>query len=69
MWLEATAQMGAEATAVVDVPAAARWLAERLGVPGQLVREIDFPQALIDSLGQALEAAAADQPAGDQNAA
>jgi hypothetical protein len=69
MWLEATAQMGAEATAVVDVPAAARWLAERLGVPGQLVREIDSPQTLLDSLGQALQAAAADQPAGGQNAA
>ena len=39
-WLEVTAKMGDEATAVVDVPAAARWLAERLGVPGQLVRDL-----------------------------
>ena len=51
MWLEATAQMGAEATAVVDIPAAARWLGERLGVPGQLVRDLELPPALLDQLG------------------
>jgi hypothetical protein len=52
MWLEATAQMGAEATAVVDVPAAARWLGERLGVPGQLIRDVELPLALVDRLEQ-----------------
>jgi len=69
MWLEATAQMGDEATAVVDIPATARWLAERLGVPGQLVRDLDSPQALLDGLGQVLDGAATDQAAGGQNGA
>ena len=50
MWLEATAQMGAEATAVVDIPAAARWLGDRLGVPGQLIRDIELPQQLLNEL-------------------
>jgi hypothetical protein len=67
MWLQATAQMGAEATAVVDVPATARWLAERLGVPGQLVRDLDSPQALLDGLQQAIGNAGTDQAAGIQN--
>ena len=61
-WLEATAKMGAEATAVVDIPGAARWLGERLGVPGQLVRDLDLPPALLEQLGQAVAAAAADEP-------
>jgi Bacteriophage head to tail connecting protein len=61
-WLEATAKMGAEATAVVDIPGAARWLGERLGVPGQLVRDLDLPPTLLDQLGQAVAAAAADEP-------
>ncbi len=43
--------MGAEATAVVDIPGAARWLGERLGVPGQLVRDLELPPALLDQLG------------------
>ncbi len=51
-WLEATARMGAEAMAVVDIPGAARWLGERLGVPGQLVRDLDLPPALLESLEQ-----------------
>jgi hypothetical protein len=53
-WLEVTAKMGDEATAVVDVPAAARWLAERLGVPGQLVRDLELPTALLEELEQAV---------------
>jgi hypothetical protein len=56
-----TAKMGNEATAVVDVPAAARWLAERLGVPGQLVRDLELPTALLEGLEQA----AAAEEAGD----
>ena len=67
MWLEATAQMGADATAVVDVPATARWLADRLGVPGQLVRDLVAPQALLEGLNQALEAAAAEPAAESSN--
>jgi hypothetical protein len=54
-WLEVTAKMGDEATAVVDVPAAARWLAERLGVPGQLVRDLELPTALLEELEQAVD--------------
>jgi hypothetical protein len=46
LWLEATAKMGAEAVAAVDLPATARWLGHRLGVPGQLIR--DLPPALLD---------------------
>jgi hypothetical protein len=53
-WLEVTAKMGDEATAAVDVPAAARWLAERLGVPGQLVRDLELPTALLEELEQAV---------------
>jgi hypothetical protein len=60
MWLEATAKMGAEATAIVDVPAAARWLGERLGVPGQLIRDFESPLALLDRLEQSGGASAID---------
>ena len=61
MWLEATARMGAEATAVVDVPAAARWLGERLGVPGQLIRDAELPLALLDALKQGVAESVAEQ--------
>ena len=40
MWLETSARLGPEAMQAVDVPATARWLGERLGVPGQLIRDI-----------------------------
>jgi Bacteriophage head to tail connecting protein len=43
LWLETTAKMGAEAVAAVDLPATARWLGDRLGVPGQLIRDIQLP--------------------------
>jgi hypothetical protein len=56
-WLEAVGRMGAEAMAVVDVPGAARWLGERLGVPGQLVRDLDLPAALLDELERVADAA------------
>jgi hypothetical protein len=39
MWLETSAQLGPEAMAAVDLPATARWLGLRLGVPGQLIRD------------------------------
>jgi hypothetical protein len=61
MWLEATARMGAEATAVVDVPAAARWLGERLGVPGQLIRDIELPLALLDAMERGVADSVAEQ--------
>ena len=67
MWLDATAQMGADATAVVDIPATARWLADRLGVPGQLVRDLMPAQALLEGLNQALDGAAAQPVAEGSN--
>jgi hypothetical protein len=36
-------------------------LADRLGVPGQLVRDLPSPQALLDGLEQAIQGVAADQ--------
>jgi hypothetical protein len=51
LWLQATAQMGPEAAHTVDVPATARWLGDRLGVPGQLIRELEPLPALLDALG------------------
>lgn len=40
LWLETSAQLGPEAMQAVDVPATTQWLGERLGVPGQLVRDL-----------------------------
>jgi hypothetical protein len=48
LWLETTAKMGAEAVAAVDLPATARWLGERLGVPGQLIRDTPSSAALLE---------------------
>jgi hypothetical protein len=48
LWLETTAKMGAEAMAAVDLPATARWLGDRLGVPGQLIRDTQLPNALLE---------------------
>ena len=50
MWLETSAQLGSEAMQAVDIPATARWLGERLGVPGQLVRDISPVTELINQL-------------------
>ncbi len=47
LWLETTAKMGAEAMATVDLPATARWLGDRLGVPGQLIRDFELPTELL----------------------
>lgn len=40
LWLDAVRSLGAEALSAVDQTAAARWLAQALGVPGELVRDI-----------------------------
>jgi hypothetical protein len=56
LWLETTAQMGAEAAAVVDQRATARWLGDRLGVPGHLMRDVDPPALLAEAALAALEA-------------
>jgi Bacteriophage head to tail connecting protein len=55
LWLETTAQMGAQATGVVDHPATARWLGDRLGVPGHLIRDVDSPVLLAEAALAALE--------------
>jgi Bacteriophage head to tail connecting protein len=57
LWLETTAKMGAEAVAAVDLSATARWLGDRLGVPGQLIRDADLPDALLQLTGNLVEAA------------
>lgn len=59
LWLETTAQMGPRAAAVVDQPATARWLGDRLGVPGHLMHDLDAPVLLAEAALAALE--------GDQN--
>lgn len=48
LWLESTAKMGPEALTAVDLPATARWLGDRLGVPGQLIRDMELPTALVE---------------------
>ncbi|MGI9485673.1 MAG: portal protein [Geminicoccaceae bacterium] len=50
MWLETSAQLGPEAMQAVDIPATTRWLGERLGVPGQLVRDLSPITNLINDL-------------------
>ena len=50
LWLETSAQLGAEAMQAVDVPTTTCWLAERLGVPGQLVRDLSPVVNLINDL-------------------
>lgn len=50
MWLETSAQLGPEAMQAVDIPATTRWLGERLGVPGQLVRDLSPVVNLIRDL-------------------
>ena len=49
LWLESTAQMGPQAVAVVDQPATARWLGDRLGVPGHLMRDLSSPALLAEA--------------------
>jgi hypothetical protein len=68
LWLEATAKMGAEAVAAVDLPATARWLGDRLGVPGQLVRHIQPATALLDLTEDLVDVAGLDamDPARDR---
>lgn len=43
MWLERVGALGPQAAQTVDTVAAARWLAEVLGVPGELVRAANEP--------------------------
>jgi hypothetical protein len=55
LWLETTAQMGADAASVVDRPATARWLGDRLGVPGHLIRDLASPALFAEAVLTALE--------------
>lgn len=45
LWLETVGKLGAGAAAMIDTAAAVRWLAERLGVPAEFVR--DLPAELL----------------------
>jgi hypothetical protein len=66
LWLETTAKMGAEAVAAVDLPATARWLGDRLGVPGQLIRDLQ-PITSLDLTEDLVEAGLAmTEPADDR---
>jgi hypothetical protein len=38
-WLSIIGELGSEAMSVVDPPAVARWMAQALGVPGELIRD------------------------------
>jgi hypothetical protein len=60
--------MGAEAVAAVDLPATARWLGDRLGVPGQLIRDIQPTTTFLDLTEDLVEAAGLDvtEPADDR---
>jgi len=57
LWLDTTAKMGAEAVAAVDLPATARWLGQRLGVPGQLIRDAQPTTAILDLTHDLVETA------------
>jgi hypothetical protein len=49
--------MGPQGAAVIDRPATARWLGDRLGVPGHLMRDVEAPALLADAALAALESA------------
>jgi hypothetical protein len=68
MWLEATAQMGPQAAAVVDQTATARWLGDRLGVPGHLMRDVDAPALLAETALAALASAPQTEETGARDA-
>ena len=54
LWLDTVARLGPQASGVLNLPQAARWLAGMLGVPDELVTEEDDPVAAIASLAEAL---------------
>jgi len=62
LWLESTARMGTEALAAVDLPATARWLGDRLGVPGQLIRDVEIPKALLELADSLVKSRAQEEP-------
>ncbi|MGG5887983.1 portal protein [Falsiroseomonas sp. HC035] len=44
LFLQAASQLGAEAQAVLDAPAAARWLARTLGAPAEIIRPVQIQE-------------------------
>jgi hypothetical protein len=54
--------MGADALAAVDLPATARWLGDRLGVPGQLIRDVEMPTALLEPADSLIKSTAQQEP-------
>jgi hypothetical protein len=69
MWVESTTQMGPDAEQTVDVPATARWLGDRLGVPGHLMRDLAPTQTLLDLAALAGEVVAQTEDSADGAAA
>ncbi len=70
LWLDAVRSLGAEAMAAVDQSAATRWLAQALGVPGELVRDapampLGVGLPALNGLGGLMEI---DRQLGDDNA-
>ena len=65
-WLKTIGDMGPEASSVVDVPAFARWFADKMAVPQQLLRQ---PMNLIDPTIDAVEAIASIADAGPEDLA
>lgn len=57
-WIEAAAALGPAALATVDLPAAARWLGGRFGVPEELMRPAVEPPPAVDPLIEEALAAA-----------
>ncbi|MGB1548468.1 MAG: portal protein, partial [Alphaproteobacteria bacterium] len=60
-WLNAAASFGPEGMAAIDLPAAVRWMGQKLGVPSQLIREA--PPAGLAEVAQAIEGALAAEAA------
>ncbi|MEO1089162.1 MAG: portal protein [Pseudomonadota bacterium] len=50
LWVKHTRELGEAAADAIDEPALARWLARRLGVPAELVREPASPDPMIAAL-------------------
>lgn len=54
LWLDTVTRLGPEASGVLDLAEAARWLAAMLGVPDELVREGGGDTATLAALAEAL---------------
>lgn len=61
-WISSVIAMGPEASAAINLPQAARFLGDALGVPSDLIRK-DIPQLDIEELVQAINPDIAQQAA------